>query len=384
MRTVASCLLLSALVLAAPSPFAEDSLASTDIDVATGAAIESVAAGLKDEPLAVANKLDALVAAVERAQAPLNAAAVEQILDEILTEEAKDEVDSFDDFLADLVADDKRSKRPPSHGPPQHERRPPPPRHDRPPPPPPPHHDGPPPRGPPPRGPPPRGPPPRGPPPHDGPHHPSPPPPSGRWPGPPPPPPPPSEHGRIPSPPRGRPGPPPPPPFGRRPCPLPHREDEEREEHSHGPHPHRRPDREDVERDFDQSRRGERGGPHVRLTDAPEDEESRGRHRSHGHHRGGDERPHHLRGKAYRHQHHAHDSLSVRHAFAHFAHSTSHLARAVGATPVFFALWTALKLALTAFALVRVVQMYRARREGRVRLEEEEPELPAPVTQEKV
>ncbi|BGP42655.1 hypothetical protein JCM10449v2_006667 [Rhodotorula kratochvilovae] len=316
MRTVASCLLLSALVLAAPSPFAEDSLASTDIDVATGAAIESVAAGLKDEPLAVANKLDALVAAVERAQAPLNAAAVEQILDEILTEEAKDEVDSFDDFLADLVADDKRSKR--------------------------------------------------------------------RWPGPPPPPPPPSEHGRIPSPPRGRPGPPPPPPFDRRPCPLPHREDEEREEHSHGPHPHRRPDREDVERDFDQSRRGERGGPHVRLTDAPEDEESRGRHRSHGHHRGGDERPHHLRGKAYRHQHHAHDSLSVRHAFAHFAHSTSHLARAVGATPVFFALWTALKLALTAFALVRVVQMYRARREGRVRLEEEEPELPAPVTQEKV
>jgi len=48
--------------------------------------------------------------------------------------------------------------------------------------------------------------------------------------------------------------------------------------------------------------------------------------------------------------------------------------------------WTTLKLVLTGLALVKLVQLVRAKREGCVRLEEAEEEaqqLPAPVTQEK-
>ncbi|GAA6054438.1 hypothetical protein JCM3770_007216 [Rhodotorula araucariae] len=279
MKALAGCLLFSRVVLALPPLFADDELVSAVRDVAPDVPHRKLPSRFEAKGLALA-------AAVERVQASPQVAPVEHSREEVVDAGHEAHLQSFDEFLKDLVSDTEHMKHPASRGPPENTR-PPPPHHEGPPPPSLPHHGGPPPPGPPPRGPPPRGPPPRGPPPrgppprgprhHDDPHYPSPPPTKGKAPGPHP--------------------------------------------HHHGKKPHR---------------------------------------------------------------HSAHTDLSVRHAFKHFAHSTSHLARAIVVTPLFLALWTALKLALTAFAVVKVVQMWRSKREGRIRLEQDVPELPPPVTQEKV
>ncbi|GJN93594.1 hypothetical protein Rhopal_006651-T1 [Rhodotorula paludigena] len=199
---------------------------------------------------------------------------------------------------------------------------------------------GPPPRGDPPRGPPPRGPPPRGPPPPGHPHR-----------GPP------HEGNDVP--------PPPPPPPGRH-------------------HPHQGLDGDDEEdawvffrsrkmlrrpasdRDIDfhhsddlfvePSRRGRK---HRHQPDQYEADgagvHGTGPH-EHGHqgHRGHLDAPH-----------------SVSHAFRHFRHSAAFLARSIGHTTAFFVAWSVLKALLAVAVVVKVVKVWRAKKTGRVRLEDD-------------
>ncbi|BGP72996.1 hypothetical protein NBRC10513v2_006400 [Rhodotorula toruloides] len=145
-----------------------------------------------------------------------------------------------------------------------------------------------------------------------------------------------------PPPPFGRRPPPPPPPFGRRPP---------------GPPPHERerrpgpPPRRGEEDDFPRRR------PHKHY-----------RHEHEPHHR-----PH------YRHKskkHHRHSFVSTaQHAFFVLRDSS-----------LFDLAWTLTKLVMMALVGKEVVRLWRERREGRVRLDEEEEsseQLPAPVTQEK-
>ncbi|BGP26908.1 hypothetical protein Rt10032_c20g6369 [Rhodotorula toruloides] len=149
--------------------------------------------------------------------------------------------------------------------------------------------------------------------------------------------------------------PPPPPPFGRRPPGPAHHERERRP----GSPPHH-----DGEDDFPHRR------PHRHHREHRDDDDE-WEHPPH-HHRHG---PHHKNHKGKKHHRHSFVSTAL-HAFFAFTHN-----------PTFDRVWALTKLAVMIFVSMTLARIWREKRTGQLRLEEggaeESGELPAPVTQEK-